>query len=74
MEIEVAGTRFPDDLPLLEGENPDVRQEAVEVVGEDWLHTPNSYFGGATPEAVINKGHRYLVRNSLRIIKYVGFS
>jgi hypothetical protein len=43
-------------------------------VGEDWLQMPNSYFGGAAPNAIIDRGHTYLVRNSLHIIKHIGCS
>lgn len=60
------------DLPPLEGEKEDIREEVAEVVGEDWLLEPNANFGGKTPEDVIRLGYAHLVRNSLRLIKYVG--
>jgi Protein of unknown function (DUF2384) len=76
MDGALSMSGFPSigDLPLLDGENADIRQEAIDVVGEEWLTAPNAYFGGATPDDVIDSGHVYLVRNSLRIIRHVGFS
>ena len=63
----------PDgDLPLLEGEKRDLREEAAEVVGEEWLSTPNVNFGWKTPDEVIKLGYAYLVRNNIRLMKYVG--
>jgi hypothetical protein len=62
------------DLPLLEGELPDVRQEAIRVVGREWLDTPNASFGWKTPDQVIASGYAYLVRNLLRLIRHVGSS
>jgi hypothetical protein len=60
------------DLPLLDGEREDIRDEATEVVGEAWLFTPNANFGGRTPEEAIRLGYAHLVRNNLRLIKYIG--
>ena len=63
-----------EDLPLLPGEKADIRQEAVEVAGEQWLYAPNAFLEGQSPEDAINAGRPAVVRNFLRTIKYVGFS
>ena len=64
----------PGELLLLEGEHPDVHQDAAELLGAEWLYVENLNFGGKTPHEVIEEGHGDLVRNNLRLIKYVGFS
>lgn len=60
------------DLPPLEGEKADIREEATDLLGEEWLSMPNASFGGKTPNDVIQLGYAYLVRNNLRLIKYIG--
>jgi len=62
------------DLPLLEGENEDLRQEARDVIGEWWLKTPNVRLGGRTPDDVISAHRGALVRDIIRSIKHIGVS
>lgn len=62
------------DLPLFEDENPDIRQEASEVIGEWWLSESNSRLAGRTPNEVILAGQGARVRNIIRSLKYVGSS
>jgi hypothetical protein len=62
------------DLPLFEGENPDVQQEASEVIGEWWLTERNSRLGGRTPNDVIAAGQGARVRNIIRSLKYISAS
>jgi hypothetical protein len=63
-----------DVPPPLDGEDPDIRKEAEQVAGPDWLKTPNPRFGGRKPEEVINDNKGYWVREVLRSIKYGEFS
>jgi hypothetical protein len=63
-----------DGMALLEGEKEDVRQEAIDVAGEEWLYSQNIRFGGRTPMDVIRDDQEEWVRDVLRSIKYVGFS
>jgi hypothetical protein len=63
------------DVPrLLDGEDPDIRREAEEVAGVDWLVTPNIRLGGRTPEQAIQDNQEFWVRDILRSIKSGGFS
>ncbi len=59
------------DRPLIEGENPDIRREAYEVAGEDWIHLHNDLLG-STPEELIRRGRIDLVRDALRLIRFAG--
>jgi hypothetical protein len=62
------------DLPLFENENPDIRQEASEVIGEWWLTESNSRLAGRTPNEVISAGQGARVRNIIRSLKYISSS
>jgi hypothetical protein len=62
------------DLPLLEGENSDLRQEVIDALGEWWLNERNVRLGGRTPNDVINQNRGAWVRDLLRSIKYIGIS
>jgi uncharacterized protein (DUF2384 family) len=62
------------DLPLFEGENPDVRQEAREVLGDWWLKEPNLRLGGRTPDEIVKEGCGARVRDIIRSVKYVAIS
>ncbi len=63
-----------DLSPLFDDENPDLQQEARDVIGDWWWTTPNSHLAGQTPEEVVNDNRGAQVRNLLRIIKYIGSS
>jgi hypothetical protein len=62
------------DLPLLEGENPDLRREARDTIGEWWLKVPNVRLGGLTPEDLINQNRGARVRDIVRSVKYIAIS
>jgi hypothetical protein len=64
-----------DDVPpLLDGELEDIREEAKEVCGLDWLVTPNARFGGRSPQEIIDAHQEYWVRDVVRSIKHGDFS
>jgi hypothetical protein len=63
-----------DAGPVPPHERADIRREAEEVAGADWLGQPNARLGGRTPEEVIRAGHEEVVRDLLRSIRYVGVS
>jgi hypothetical protein len=62
------------DLPLLEGENPDLRREARDTIGEWWLKAPNIRLGGLTPDDHINQNRGARVRDIVRSVKYIAIS
>jgi hypothetical protein len=62
------------DLPLLEGENPDLRQEARDTFGEWWLTAPNIRLGGHRPGELIETRRGAWVRDLVRTAKHIGFS
>jgi Protein of unknown function (DUF2384) len=62
------------DLPPLEGENPDLRQEARDTLGEWWLKEPNIRLAGRTPEDLINENRGARVRDIVRSVKYIAIS
>ena len=72
----VSATKILDqpDLPLMEGEDPDLFREVEAVAGSAWIDQPNSHLGGDVPRRVIEQGRGAAVRNVLRTIKYIGFS
>ena len=60
--------------PLYDGELLDIRAEVQRVLGEDaaeWLHEPNTRFGGKSPEQVIQDGEAFWVRDVLRSYLYI---
>ena len=62
------------DLPLFDGENPDLRQEALDIIGEWWLKEPNIRLGGRTPEELINENRGARVRDIVRSVKHIAVS
>ena len=54
------------DLSLLDDENPDIRKEIIETIGEQWLHTKNVMLDDRTPEELINTPEEVLLRDMLR--------
>lgn len=62
------------DLPLMEGEDPDLFREAEAVAGSAWIDQPNSHLGGDIPRHLIEQGRGAAVRDILRTSKYIGFS
>jgi hypothetical protein len=71
-------TDWKSEEPLFEDEEGDVRAEARRVLGpedgDQWLHEPNSCFGGRTPDEVIDAGRGFWVRDVLRSYLYIGSS
>jgi hypothetical protein len=62
------------DLPLLEGENPDLVEEARATFGEAWLTTPNGRLCGRKPAELIKAQQGAYVRDLVRAAKYIGVS
>ena len=54
------------DTALLPDENPDLRAEIVQTIGEEWLFAKNSWLGGKTPNEVIGTPNEYKVRDIVR--------
>lgn len=54
------------DTTLLEDENPDIRKEIIETIGEDWLHTKNVVFNNRMPEELIGTSEEFRLRDILR--------
>jgi Protein of unknown function (DUF2384) len=61
---------------LLPDEDSDLRAEAGKFFAnpDEWLNTPNSNFGGRTPNDLVRDGQAESVRNLLRSLKYIGVS
>jgi Protein of unknown function (DUF2384) len=62
------------DLPLFEGENPDLRQEALDTFGEWWLKANNTRLGGRTPDELIQEERGARVRDIIRSVKHIALS
>ena len=62
------------EQPLLPGENPNLREEIIETIGEDWLNAENIKFGGRRPNDLIGKPDEIKVRNVLRSIMVAALS
>jgi uncharacterized protein (DUF2384 family) len=63
-----------DDVRPSKGELADIKREAREVCGADWLITPNTRFGGRSPLEVIDSNQAFWVRDVVRSIKHGDFS
>ncbi len=65
------------DTSLLPDENPDIRKEAISLLGEDvaqkWLNAKNIQLRLQTPNELIGTPDEPLVRNILRTIKTGNF-
>jgi hypothetical protein len=61
---------------LLPGEHQDIRVDVNILLnnGNEWLATPNVYFGGRAPEAVIGTPDEALLRETLRSVIYTGMA
>lgn len=71
-EARLMTRRF--DQELLPGENPDIKKEILEVVGEEWLNAKNTWFSGQTPLAIIGTPDEPKLRDVIRSIKAADFS
>jgi hypothetical protein len=59
----------PDEEPdtsLLEDENPDIRREIIDTVGEEWLVTKNAMLDNRAPQELIGTREEFHLRNMLR--------
>jgi hypothetical protein len=61
-------------MELLQGEDPDIRAEILEWIGEEWLDTPNFIFSGRPPAALIGTDEEPILRDRVRSIKSAEFS
>jgi hypothetical protein len=57
------------DTRLLPDENPDLRKEILEIMGEGWLYAKNLWLAGRTPAELIGKPDEFQVRVLLRSVK-----
>jgi hypothetical protein len=62
------------DTSLLPDEDPNLRREILDVVGEEWLHAKSILLAGHSPEELIGTPDEFKVRIALRLIKGVEFS
>jgi hypothetical protein len=62
------------NLELLPGEDANLKDEILEVIGEQWLYTKNSWFSGRAPIALIGTPEEPVVRDIVRSIKAADFS
>ncbi len=62
------------EMELLPDENPDLRAEILEWIGEEWLLSPNFIFSGRAPVALIGTPDESELRNRVRRIKSAEFS
>jgi Protein of unknown function (DUF2384) len=58
----------------LPDENPNLREEILKVIGEEWLNTENTRLGGHTPRELIGTPDEFRVRLVLRSIKSADLS
>jgi hypothetical protein len=66
-ELEVETSLLPD-------EDPNLRREIVDVIGEEWLYAENSRLGGHAPQELIGTPDEFRVRLVLRSIKSADLS
>ena len=64
-----AMAKLYQDMSLLPDEDPNLRREILDTLGEDWLHTKNWRLAGHTPEELIGTPSEFRVRVVLRSIK-----
>jgi hypothetical protein len=62
------------DTSLLPDEDPNLREEILRVVGEEWLNTENIRLGGHAPRELIGTPDEFRVRLVLRSIKSADLS
>ena len=67
-----ASALFPDEMADIREEVRDFFGDAQ--LGDQWLATGNSLFGGRKPEELIGMPDEDQLRNAIRLIKYVGMS
>jgi hypothetical protein len=57
------------DTSLLDGEDPNLTNEILQVVGEEWLKAENTRLGGHSPQELIGTPEEFRVRLVVRSIK-----
>lgn len=62
------------DKNLLPDENPDLKKEILETVGEEWLQAKNVWLENKTPEELLGTRDEYKVRDILRSIMVAALS
>jgi hypothetical protein len=61
-------------MELLPDENPDLKAEILEVVGEYWLNAPNAWLSCRAPAALLGTDEEPKLRDLVRSIKSADFS
>lgn len=62
------------DTRLLPDEDPDLRKEILDTLGEEWLQAPNLRLHGRRPEDLIGTPSEFRVREIVRSIRHAGLS
>ena len=62
------------EMELLPDENPDLKAEILEVVGEYWLNAPNAWLSCRAPAALLGTAEEPKLRDLVRSIKSADFS
>jgi len=66
-------TRFRDQR-ILPDENPDLRRENLNTIGEEWLFAKNLWLEGRAPDELIGTSEEFKVRDLLRSIRAAALS
>jgi len=61
-------------VELLPGENPDLKAEVLQTLGEEWLHTKNILLDWYTPNQLIGTDDEYKVRDIFRSVMVAALS
>ena len=62
------------DTGLVDGETEDLKEEILDVLGEQWLHEKNVRLAGKAPSELIGTRDEYKVRNILRSLAVAALS
>jgi len=62
------------DQRLLPGENPDLKIEILNTLGEEWLYAKNLWLEGRAPDELIGTSEEFKVRDLLRSIRVAALS
>ena len=73
-QAELAKIQTHPGLDLLPDEDPKFRNEILRTVGEEWLHTPNVWLAGHTPEDLLGTPSEFQVRDILRSVMVAALS
>jgi hypothetical protein len=67
--VAAVDTKDYVDTALLPDEDPNLRAEILNIVGEEWLYAKNIHLQGRTPAELIGTRDEFQVRLLLRSIK-----